>query len=249
VSSGGTGATTATIRNNQMRITPAAVGALGGGVTVSSAQSPWSGSMQFDIGSNTITGAVASAVAVSETLGTAGSTFSGFVRNNAIGTSTLNSCSATADGITIANDGGSGTMVVSVTDNAMQQCFDRGMALIVGDGGPTMEATVTGNSVSSMPATSSNGLHANFGITSADTGTSCFDAANNTLSFGPLATTGLRLRHRFAPLELPGYTGGTTDTTAVRNYLVGRHPSSTVAVDTPLTGTFTNGGASCATPS
>lgn len=243
-SSGGTVASGSSISRNTL--TGGTVGALGQGIVVNAAASPWTGSLRVAVDSNVISGSRASGISLSQA-GASGATFQAWARNNTIGTAT-ESCSQTSNGITVGNDQSSSPMVLGITGNTIRNCFARGINMTVGDGASSVHATVTGNTVSGLPDTARTGFEANIGTTSADSGTSCLAVSSNSFT-GATGMAGLRIRHRYAGLLLPGYTGGSADFAAVQAFLAGQNPATgVVEVTEPISGTFGNS-AGCTTPS
>jgi hypothetical protein len=218
--------------------------ALGQGLTINAATGVafggYTGTVNYDIDSNTISSAILSAITVN--LGTSGAAgvFNGFVRNNVIGTTGV-ADSGSAQGFGIAVDAhGNGTHTVSVTGNTIREAFDRAISVLANDGGGVLNLTVQSNNlgVSSNPL----GSRESFFLNNASTTTNVFGevdhhtvrlnlggagALANTLTHGVGAPDDFRIRQRFdSRIEMPGYAGGPFDTAAVVAYVQGRNTGS-----------------------
>lgn len=262
---GGGSFTSATISDNTM--SGGAAGALAQGITISAAgQAPlWAGSVTYDINANIINGAVTHAVTVSLGASAAGPRFSGFVRNNVIGTTgQALSCSTQGNGI-FSKAEGSGTSTIAIQGNTIRRCFDRGIEVTGRDGNGVLNATVSGNTVTEMSdtnnvtATPREAFLMVAGSTSTnivggiDSHTVCLALSGNNLTGGAHKTGDIRTRQRFQThVTLPGYAGTAFDTTAVQNFLSGANGGATATATANDDGTVNNdgyfGGGACATP-
>lgn len=101
------------------------------------------GTVTFDISGNHMdTGSTSAALAV--VLNTnSGGNLSGTINDNTIGTST--SDTGGFDGIDVNNEGTTGTITVSVTNNTLDNFQEFGLSLLVSNVGPVTNATITGN--------------------------------------------------------------------------------------------------------
>jgi len=240
---------------------------LGGGVTINTDASS---DTSFMISNNNLQGAVDSALKVDlGTNSTAGGTLSGTISGNTIGTAaTADSGSAQTNGIS-ATLQGSGTETVAITNNTIRQYNLNGINVLTRLGAPTMNATITGNTVANPGAFALNGIFVNAGASSTgngggpDAGSVCAGiggagALANSITLSgkndPLdpTTTDFRVRQRFATtVRLPGYAGAAGDTTAVIVFIKtnnGVTPTGSATAAFPTTGGGFVGGAACPTP-
>ena len=209
----------------------------------------------FTISSNNIQGAVANAIAVAPGAASvpAGVT-SGTISGNTIGTAaTLDSGSAQAAGIAAYTDG-DGTHTVRIENNQIRQWSGfAGIDILLRDGSPTMNATITGNTVANPGTFGGNGLLVTAGAITTDAGTFCGAITGNTLGgSGGSGTTDFRLRQRFlTTFRLPGYGGAAGDTAAVVAFVQGNNTGAETGSATanfPAGGGGFVGGAACPTP-
>ncbi|WP_300680568.1 cadherin domain-containing protein [Nocardioides sp.] len=243
VSAQGTASGRVTLTGNT--VTGAASGTSQG--VVLAASNGYAGTLQVDVTGNTVTGSAGSAVVVSGTGLAGGGRIEGYVRTNQIGSTTTGSCSTTGNGLEVSNDAGVGPVVVALTGNTIRNCAQRGIALLAGDGASSVQATVSGNTVSALSSTTSGyALEGDFGLVAGDLQASCLDASGNTLTSGG-TLAGLHLRNRYGSVSLPGYTGASTSTTAVQTYLAGRNVSTTALAETQSGASFLAG--ACTGPS
>ena len=209
----------------------------------------------FTVANNSITGSVFPTIGIDlGTSSTAGSTLSGSISGNTIGNAAVvNSGGAQSSGIATYAQG-AGTLTVAITNNAIRQNAGfAGIDIFSRAGSPAINATVTGNNVSSPGTTAGNGLLVQAGATTGDGGTVCAGITGNTLAGSAGASnTDLRLRQRFnTTVRLPGYGGLTGDTTAVVNFVRannGGTPTGSATADYPASGGGFVGGAACPTP-
>ena len=216
--------------------------------------------MTYDISNNTITGAILSAINVDLGTSAASSSMSGTVTNNIIGGATTLSGSAQAAGIAI-DAHGNGTHSVRVQGNTIQHVYDRGIAVLATDGSGVANLNIFGNTVSAVEgAFGQQGLYiqagaANpnvFGVNDSHTVCAAIGGAGsnkNTLTHAPADIDDFRIRQRFGTtIRLPGYAGGTTDTAAVKAFILGNNTAATGSAATDGAGGGYVGGAACSTP-
>jgi hypothetical protein len=149
--------------------------------------------------------------------------------------------------------GAGGTHTTLVEDNNVFGWNDRAIILENGEGSPTLNATVRGNTANTFDSINGlHGLHADLGILAGDAGSVCLDAGGATADRNQLTLAGnepaggadIRVRRGAAVnLRLPGYAGGADDDAAVTTYLTGRNDVTTVSVTSPGTGAYSGGGA------
>jgi hypothetical protein len=219
--------------------------------------------VQFDVSNNgtsaaPFTGAVDSAIRID--LGqssNAASLLHGTIQHNFIGSVAVpDSGSSKGDGIEILSEG-QGTTRVAVTNNTIRQyAFFSGINMANGRGFASLQATVTGNTVSNPGTNAFNGVFVLSGELSGDAGLLCLDfggagALANTIGGsgrGTAADIGVN-QAALATIRLPGYAGGSTDLNAVAAYLQARNavPMTALASNHQPGGGFA-GGAACAAP-
>jgi large repetitive protein len=239
---------------------------LGGGVTINTDASS---DTTFTISNNNVQGAVDSALKIDlGTNATAGGTLSGTISNNTIGTAaTADSGSAQTNGIS-ATLQGAGTETVAITGNTVRQYNLNGINVLTRLGAPTLNATITGNSVANPGAFALNGIFVNAGASSTgngggpDAGTLCAGIggagalANAITGSGANSadptSTDFRVRQRFATtVKLPGYIGLAGDTAAVVVFVKannGGTPTGSATAAFPGSGGGFIGGTACPTP-
>ena len=153
---------------------------------------------------------------------------------------------------------GLGTATVAITGNTIRQWSNlNGMQFTIGDSGPALNATVTGNTLKE-PNTASfpgDGMFLTAGTTAAGTASVCFDFGgagalrNDIVGSGNVAggNSDFRVRQRnSSTVRLPGYGGAAGDTAAVISYIQGRNTalaSGTATAAFPATGGGFIGGA------
>jgi len=156
---------------------------------------------------------------------------------------------------------GTGTHTTLISNNQVRQFHNDGILVVVGEGNVTMNATVTGNTVSNPDASiaSLHGLHFNIGTLPTDAGLVCLDVRSNTLTNAanePNGGVDLRMRQRqLTTVRLPGYAGANNDNTAVQTFLTTPNANSltTILASNNVAGggggfVNTPGGAACAQP-
>ena len=221
----------------------------------------YAGTFTYDLDNNTVNGAIPTAINVGFGSTAAGGVLRGRIRNNDVGTAGV-AVSGSAQGSCIlaeANGTGTGTHTVSITNNIVRRCFDKGIDLLASrDGSNNMNATVTGNNVDEIvdggAANSRDAIRLETGSSLAtETGLVCFDASGNTLNAAFLDEIRIRQRSN-ATVRMPGYTGGAADDAAVQTYLRNRNTvggAGTVTVTHTAAAPFQNtspAGSACPTP-
>ncbi len=189
------------------------------------------------------------------------STMSGTINNNVIGAAAVvDSGSFSGDGITVfANN--TSDITVAITNNQINQYSNlAGINIHVRDGASgTINATITGNTISNPGTFASHGIFAQAGSVTGDNGSLCLDIggagalANTIGGSGANGGTDFRVRQRIlTTVRLPGYGGANNDDAAVVVFIQGRNNGAE-------TGSATNnvagggggfvGGAACTQPS
>jgi hypothetical protein len=230
--------------------------ALGQGITMR-AGGTYSGTFTYDINGITINGSISYAINTGFGSTTSAGLVRGKIRNNTIGTSgSAFSGSAQASCILAETNGpGTGTHTVSITNNTLRSCYDRGIELFGSrDGSNHLNATVTGNNINDLNGPfSRHAIHIESGSSfSTEAGSICADIANNTMT-AATAVDEIRVRARSnTTWRFPGYADGTTDTAALTAYMQNRNGAGGTANVTHDGGASFNNtspaGSACPTP-
>lgn len=251
-SAGATGSMNVTFSNNTLTTTASNdANVIGGGITLSPSGSA---DMTFTVSGNNIQQAFDEAINLNlGTASTAAASMIGTISNNTIGTAgTADSGSESGSGISVISNG-AGLTTVSVTGNQVfQYANPYGILLNIKEGSTSMNATVTGNTVSSPGTFAINGIRVDAGATAGDSGTLCATITGNSVAgSGPSTDTDIRLRQRFSTtIRLPGYGGANNDTTAVNAFVAGNNAGSDVSSVENVAGGGGGfvGGAACPIP-
>ncbi len=243
----GSAVMTATITGNDM---DGAAGNLGAGITVNCADT-FSGTTNFTISGNNIQKANDNSATINVNIGSSSNagTFTGTIANNIIGT--LGNADSAGDTGISTEVNQNATMTVAVSGNTIREFDNIGIDLGAVDGTGTLNATVTGNTVTSADSN-------NFGAVFVDAqtnNTACADiggagALQNTLSASAAGflDVGLKAGGTGGTINLEGYGGAANDNTAIQTYLQGRNVGSPVVfLDLSGSGTV-QGGGGCPTP-
>jgi hypothetical protein len=190
-------------------------------------------------------------------------TVSGHIASNTVGTATV-AGSGSGDGIHLAGEDSS-TETLAITGNSLYQYANFAGIYFIdrqsnSAAGPTMNLTITGNTIADPAGNATNGgawgILGEGGGQLSDSGKLCAAISGNSLTGSgqtSLGSSDIELDQTGkVTYELPGYTGGSTDTTAVQTFLAGNN--------TPMGGTAPNviatvngggfsGGTSCPAPS
>lgn len=198
----------------------------------------------FNIQGNTLTGQGGTAIE----LAFAGDS-SGAVETNTIGDSTAGSGSATGNGIDISDS--AGTVDADINFNPVESIA--GGAGISGEvlGSGTLNLTAQWNTVTMNGLGSQDAMA--FSAAGSPASTMCLDAANNTATAAAAGAFGMSVEEQSSTglVQLDGYTGAATDTTAVASFLgatntlggaSGAAGASAVANATGIAGCTTVGG-------
>jgi hypothetical protein len=190
------------------------------------------GSFTFDVANvGLITGHASSPILVNR-LATAGaaSTFSGHIRNNAIGqVGTPNSGATAGPGIRVVNNGPAGAVTVSIANNVIREVANRGIDILARDGGNTINATITGNDIVHTSPLSLEGIRIDAGAVSTDVVKVCADVSGNAIT--PVSVSGIRVRQRFVgtTFQLANYAGAPNNAAAVAAHLSATNTSTAQA--------------------
>ena len=227
----------------------------GGGITGATSGG---GVLNATITNNAITGSNASAVNLTAHGGS--DTINGKVTGNTIG-------STSADGIQVDSAGATGTPHLNtlITNNTITGSpqgqpngFNTAGIEFFQSGSTVMNGTLKGNVIRDPRTIALNGIRAQAGMTgSTDSGTLCLDMGDpSTASLKNDATGGgvnsgqadIRLIQRGnTTINLPGYAGGSSDTTAVGSFVAARNLGSAGASYNAAPG-FTGTGSGCNHP-
>ena len=251
-SAGATGSMSVTFSNNTLTTTAANdPNVIGGGITLSPSGSV---DLAFTISNNNIQQAFDEAINLNLGTGsTAAASMIGTVSSNTIGTTgDVDSGSESGTGISVISNG-AGLTTVAITGNQVRQYANPyGILVNIKEGSTSMNATVTGNTVANPGSFAINGIRVDAGATAGDGGTLCAAISSNSVAgSGPGVDTDIRLRQRFnTTIRLPGYAGGSSDTTAVNSFVAGNNAGSDVSSAHNVGGGGSGfvGGAACPMP-
>ncbi len=246
--SASTGTNSVTFSNNTLTTT--AAGVLGGGVVIS----PFGNShTSITVENNNIQNSVLTGIAIDEN-GSSG-TLTGTVSGNTIGTASASNSGSAGNDIGLFAEG-SVTETLLVTNNTLYQYENEaGISFLDREGNPTMNLTITGNTIADPGSFGTWGLIGQAGALTGDNGTVCAAISGNSLMGSAQAGQGgadIELDQQFSTtIELPGYSGGAADTNAVQSFLSGNNTGngtpSVIATVSGSGGGFT-GPASCPIP-
>jgi VCBS repeat-containing protein len=182
-------------------------------------------------------------------------TATGTISGNTIGSASVVNSGA---GIGInAQDEGSFTMTLDITNNkTFQYQNDSGINFETDMGSPALNLTITGNTVADPGSFGSWGILGDAGAQTGDAGTVCAAISGNSIAGSAAAGQGgadIELdQFDSANYQLPGYTGGPDDTSAVATFLAGNNTDngtpSALAFEFNHSGGGFVGGPSCPTP-
>ena len=229
---------------------------LGGGIIVFGAT--YNGTTTYTVSNNTILrNRQGGAIHMNKGSGTG--TISGSVTDNTIGTTGVNkSGSIEASGIVIGARGASGTHTTLIEDNNVFGWNDRGIILENGEGNPTLNATVRGNtptpSTRSTACTASTPTWASPAATPAPSAsTPAAPAPTATTSRSPAtrppaAPTSASAAARPSTSASPATRAAPTTTPPSPPTSADATPSPPSTITSPGTGTYSGGAAACPLP-
>jgi hypothetical protein len=196
--------------------------------------------------------------------GTTG-TLSGTINGNTIGTAVT----CTPNALTCGNTGsqgddinlnaeGSADETLAITNNNLYQYSNAsGIAMSTSSGSPTVNLTITGNTIADPGAFGTWGIDGTLGGLSGDAGTTCVAISGNTLTGSAPAVqggAGFEIDQSFgAAVDVAGMAAGSQTTSAVVNFIASKNTDTDsnngIATESSTTG---NGGffgaTSCPTP-
>lgn len=205
------------------------------------------------INGNNIQKSVFTGIAIDED-GTSG-TLSGTVNGNTIGTAATSNSGSEGNDIGIFAEG-SVTETLAITSNGLfQYANEAGISFLDREGSPTMNLTITGNTIADPGTFGSWGLLGEAGAQTGDAGKVCAAISGNSLKGSAQAGQGgadFELDQELSStIELPGYTGGSQNTNAVVTFVQGNNTGngtpSGIATTSGSGGGFV-GGSSCPAP-
>jgi hypothetical protein len=185
----------------------------------------------YDVENNNIQGAVSSAITINSSNT---SILHGTLNSNTIGTAgTTDSGSSQGDGINIAANHSS-AIRVTITNNIIRQYSNlAGINIAQRSGSATVQATVTGNTISNGGTFAAQAIFVAAGAATGDNGTMCLDLggagalANSFAGAGANGSTDFRVRQRLlTTVHLPGYAGANNNDAAVISFIQGRNTGS-----------------------
>jgi hypothetical protein len=205
------------------------------------------GGMSYTVSGGTVTGGVGSGapVVVYKATGATG-TGANAVAGSISGMTISNGNSPLAPGIWVRAEG-AGASRVAVTNNVVAAVANQGIFVGAGNGSSTMDATVTGNTVTLASPSALQGINVDSGSVVGDTTSVCADIKTNTVV--DLASNDIRVRNRQVgtTFRLPGYAGGATSTATVAAFLVAQNTVADANAVVASSPGFA-GGAACAAP-
>ncbi len=246
--SASTGTNSVTFSNNTLSTT--AAGILGGGVVIS----PFGNShTSITVNSNNIQKSVFSGIAIDED-GTTG-TLSGTVNGNTIGTAATSNSGSQGNDIGIFAEGSVTETLAITNNNLFQYENEAGISFLDREGAPTMNLTITGNTIANPGSFGSWGLLGQSGAETGDDGTVCAAVSGNSIKGSAQSGQGgadFEFDQEFnTTIKLPGYTGTSQNTNAVVSFIQGNNTGngtpSGIATTSGSGGGFA-GGASCPAP-
>jgi hypothetical protein len=202
---------------------------------------------------NNIQGSVFSGIAIDED-GTSG-TLSGTVNGNTIGTAGTTNSGSQGNDIGLFAEGAVTETLAITNNNLFQYDNEAGISWLDREGNPTMNLTITGNTVADPGSFGSWGILGETGAETGDNGTACVAMSGNSMKGSAQAGQGgadFEFDQEFnTTIKLPGYTGTSQNTNAVVSFLQGQNTGngtpSGIATTSGSGGGFTNA-ASCPTP-
>jgi VCBS repeat-containing protein len=190
-------------------------------------------------------------------------TLSGTISGNTVGTPSVAN-SGGGDGISVGAQSKT-TLTLAITNNDLHQFYNlAGINYETEEGSPTMNLTITGNTIADPGEFGSWGILGDAGALTTDGGTVCAAISSNTLTgSGESSSAGVSDfeldQFGATTYELPGYTGGAFDTGAVVSFVQGNNTPGGGSAPTGIATTdqadgghgFVNtpGGSSCPAPS
>lgn len=204
------------------------------------------GGLGYTVSGGSVSGCATCAVPVNVYKGTgATGTGANATAGSISGLTISNANSTNAPGIWVRGEG-AGAHRIAVTNNTVTAVSHFGIMMSAGNGGSSLDATVTGNTVTLTDPGALQGIQIDAGTVSTDTASVCADVRSNTVSS---PTSDIRVRNRMVgtTYRLPGYAGGATSTSDVAAFLVAQNTIADAAAVVGSSPGFA-GGAACATP-
>ena len=189
------------------------------------------------------------------TTSTAGATLQGQIVGNTIGNVSSSTSATPSGGGIVITSLGAGDTTVLVDGNTVRGVTTRGIVAFMNESNTAtseMNLTITDNNVDLTHPDVQSGIEVIGGGVDGDQGIVRADILNNTVANAgtvPGAAFGIRVVVRGdVDIQLPGYTGGTTDNAAVDTYLLNRNvitdppeaDPSAVSISRANNGEFTN---------
>ena len=181
----------------------------------------------------------------------------GRIENNIIGVAGVTGSGANAGSGIVAESRGQGTHVSRIAGNTIRQYNQDGISTVNGEDGSSdngtvnVQLTVVNNTVTEPKRPQTLTGFRNEAADPAALVDECLDLQGNVMTgAGPFGSD-IRVLFDFAQntVRLPGYAGGSADTTAVRNYFAGRNTATTIVAGHAGSGPgYLNGGAGCTQP-
>lgn len=204
------------------------------------------GGLGYAVSGGTVTGCLDCSTPVNVFKGTGGTgTGTNAMAGSISGLTISNGDSTNAPGIWVRGEG-PGASRIALTNNTVTAVANIGIHVAAGNGGSTMDATVTGNTVTLVDPLALQGVQVDAGTVSTDTVAVCADIKTNTV-VSP--TSDVRVRNRMVgtTYRLPGYAGAATSTSSVTAFLIAQNTITDAAAVVGSSPGFAGGGA-CAAP-
>ena len=204
------------------------------------------GGLGYAVSGGTVTGCLDCSTPVNVFKGTGGTgTGTSAMAGSISGLTVSNGNSTNTPGIWVRGEG-PGASRIALTGNTVTGVSNIGIHVAAGNGGSTMDATVTGNTVTLTDPLALSGIQVDAGTVSTDTVAVCADIKTNTV-VSP--TSDVRVRNRMVgtTYRLPGYSGAATSTSSVTAFLIAQNTITDAAATVGSSPGFAGGGV-CAAP-
>jgi hypothetical protein len=191
-----------------------------------------SGTMTFNVQHGTFNAAAKTGTASPINLNLGGSTVGSSLMHGTVSLNSIaNHNSLTGPGIRVLGNG-AGTMTIQLDQNQISQIAHRGIEILARDGSSTINATVTGNTITLTDPAAADGIRIDAGAVSTDTTTINADIRSNVSTTIP-GFYGLRVRQRFTTttFRLEGYSGSAVSDAAVVAFLSAANNGATTSAD------------------
>ncbi|HWL35613.1 MAG TPA: tandem-95 repeat protein [Frankiaceae bacterium] len=205
------------------------------------------GGHAFALSGGTVTGCATCGTPVNVYKATGGTgTGASALAGSVSGMTVTNGNSENSSGIWVHAEGAGATRV-AITNNNVSQIAEQGILVAAGNGSSSMDATITGNTVTLLDPLALQGIQVDSGTLTGDTTAVCADIKTNTVVSVAAADVRVRNLRAGTTFRLPGYAGGATSTTDVVTFLILQNTITDAAAVVGSSPGFA-GGAACAAP-